>query len=160
MRALTGIVLALGLLFSTASYSSNNTMTIYNDGGGVVAEYAKKIRKFKARGGTHVRIAGKCASACILWLHNEFGLKHCATPNAKLGFHIPFKMNESKVARSQDMHKRMYEITQFIIRGLPPKLRNHWQNKELPSPSRGASVSAMSWVKSEQAQEMIGACDV
>ena len=57
-------------------------VTIRNDRGGQVVDYAIKARQAKA-----VRFDGKCQSACTLYLSSA---NTCITPRASFWFHHPY----------------------------------------------------------------------
>lgn len=70
------LVLALGIL-------AQGPLVITNDPGGVVAYRAVRVA---ALGDREVRIEGRCASACTMFLAAP---NVCVTPDARLSFHGP-----------------------------------------------------------------------
>jgi hypothetical protein len=76
---------------STATSSNSglelgaNAITIVNDQGGHVVGYAWQVKKANEND-TGVRFAGRCDSACTLYLAAE---KSCILPGATFGFHSP-----------------------------------------------------------------------
>ncbi len=64
---------------------TRGSITVYDDGGGYVLEYAKAINTIIDIG-YNVRIMGECASACTLFLSvpND---RLCIGPNARFAFH-------------------------------------------------------------------------
>jgi hypothetical protein len=84
---------AFAVLMSGAGASADpqevhRVVTIRNDRGGMIIEYAVRARKLE-RAGSRVRFAGSCDSACTLLL----GLPRnrvCITKEASFGFHLPY----------------------------------------------------------------------
>jgi hypothetical protein len=70
------------LLLLAAMLLTGCAVTIRNDSGGMVVDYAIKARKAKA-----VRFDGKCMSACTLYLTSA---NTCITPRASFWFHHPY----------------------------------------------------------------------
>lgn len=86
-KLLSGIVLSLTVL-STTAIASVKTVYIYQDHGGYVVEFLTKKRYYESNG-YEVEFHGPCESACTMYL----GLpkdKLCVGPNAKFGFHKPY----------------------------------------------------------------------
>ena len=68
--------------------AASPAVTIANDPGGTIIDYAVRVKN-RERTGTAVRFAGRCDSACTLHL----GLprsKTCIMPGASFGFHLPY----------------------------------------------------------------------
>ncbi len=61
---------------------------IRNDAGGHVVDYGLRVRQM-ADQGRQVRFAGRCDSACTLYLALP-AEQICVTPRARFGFHLPF----------------------------------------------------------------------
>lgn len=84
-------LLALALLawvWLTATVSTVHAyapqhVVIGNDNGGLVADYAARVRAYDAAGATVV-IAGRCMSACTAY---SGARRVCVTPDAELWFH-------------------------------------------------------------------------
>jgi hypothetical protein len=98
----------------TSSFSGSNpaksAITIVNDQGGQVIGYAWQIKKVNETG-TGVRFAGRCDSACTLYLAAE---RSCILPGATFGFHAPYGANAGG-NRS---------IRQFMLRNYPQWVRD------------------------------------
>lgn len=62
--------------------------TVRNDRGGYLLKYALRVKRFE-QGGTHVRFAGRCDSACTLYLTLPKS-RSCITRGASFGFHLPY----------------------------------------------------------------------
>lgn len=74
-------------------------VTIRGNSGGNVALFAIKTARMK-RDGTNVRFAGRCDSACTLYL----GLPReqtCVTPGAKFRFHAPTARSAGTAAKAR-----------------------------------------------------------
>ena len=73
---------------STAAESdSSNLVTIGNDKGGYVVDYALRTARWEAKR-TQIRFAGKCKSACTLYLTLPED-QLCILPGASFAFHMP-----------------------------------------------------------------------
>lgn len=82
-----GSVMAIGPVTSAIS-APFSTVTIRNDRGGYVINYALKMKRME-RDGKNVRFAGPCDSACTLFLALPKS-KTCVMPGASFGFHLPY----------------------------------------------------------------------
>ena len=81
-------------------------VTISEDRGGHVILYALRMRKWLEKG-TQVRFAGKCQSACTLYL----GLSQeqtCITNGATFGFHSPYGVTAGANRVAQNYMMRSY----------------------------------------------------
>lgn len=154
------IALIIGGCTTTSNYFGKNTMIIRQDNGGVVAQYKAKIFNFKQSGGTHVVIDGECYSACVLWLHRDFGLNVCATPNAKIGFHMPYSVNQMTRQIDRSLNSALHSEIEgrYIINGMPKPLKNYWNTNYMPSVYKGNAPSDMSIVSGYQAVDLVGDC--
>jgi len=114
--ALLGATVALAGCETAAISSSSgglpaaNEITIVNNQGGRVLGYAWRIKKVNELG-TGVRFAGRCASACTLYLAAE---RSCILPGATFGFHAPYG-SSAKGNRS---------VRSFMLRNYPAWVRN------------------------------------
>ncbi len=70
------------------NFNKKDEITISNNRGGHLIKYALQAKKL-ARDQKKVRIAGRCDSACTMYLTMPRQLT-CITPNAKFGFHLPY----------------------------------------------------------------------
>ena len=77
------IVTSAALAFPSSRLS--NTVNIYRDSGGKVIKYALRAKKL-AKAQTKVRFAGRCDSACTLYLSIP-KRNLCIKPGATFGFH-------------------------------------------------------------------------
>ena len=111
-----GMVAASGSLaaqdrIEPASFLPNDeylppVVTIREDRGGHVILYALRMREWLEKG-TQVRFAGKCQSACTLYL----GLSQeqtCISDGASFGFHAPYGVSRGKDKVAQDYMMRNY----------------------------------------------------
>lgn len=73
------------LLLSTPSASAE-TIDVFDNHGGRVAEYSARWAGLAARG-VSVRIVGPCQSACTVLLKHIPRSRICVTPAARFGFH-------------------------------------------------------------------------
>jgi hypothetical protein len=80
------VVNGLAAAATAAPFSRTSTITIRNDRGGTIIRYALKSREI-AESGRQLRFAGRCLSACTLYLSVS---KSCVTPQASFGFHLPY----------------------------------------------------------------------
>jgi hypothetical protein len=67
--------------------------TISDDQGGRIADYALRVAKLK-KSGERVRIAGRCDSACTLYLGLPTS-QICVAGGASFGFHLPFGVEKN-----------------------------------------------------------------
>ncbi len=85
-------------------------ITIVNDPGGAVLGYAWQTKKVQQLGAT-VRFAGRCDSACTLYLSVR---ESCILPGASFGFHAPY----GSTARGDQTVKR------YMMQSYPEWVRN------------------------------------
>lgn len=86
--------------------SAAGSVSIANNSGGVVAQYALKAAKLK-NAGTLVKFSGRCDSSCTLFL----GLpkrQTCISPGAYFRFHAPSAGNARAVKVAQSYMMRKY----------------------------------------------------
>lgn len=86
--ATLGTSLIIGAAAQAGAAPKADIHTIRNDRGGYVIEYALRMKKLQRSGG-YVRFAGRCDSACTLFLAMPKS-KSCITSGASFGFHMPF----------------------------------------------------------------------
>lgn len=103
---LTAIPLALLIL----SGPQPEAATIRDDLGGQVVKYHMAVVRLNERGST-VRIGGRCASACTLYLSAR---RYCVEPGAKLQFHAVRYEGNPKAARLW---------TRWLVSKYPPKVQ-------------------------------------
>jgi hypothetical protein len=109
-RAALGLALVLALV---SAAGPSHALDISNDAGGVLIRYALKTAKLR-KSAEIVRIAGRCDSACTLYL----SLKEiCITPEASFGFHAPIAEDSeaTRIAR------------QYMMRNYPAWVRSWLQ---------------------------------
>jgi hypothetical protein len=107
------LAIALALVVSPVE-----AMTVKHDNGGVVLEYAKRTHRL-IKSGEKVKIDGKCASACTLYL--AVPKKNiCITPRAVLMFHHPFDKNTKKLAKG---------TAEFMMYNYPKWVQNYINKK-------------------------------
>jgi hypothetical protein len=70
--------------------------TIGSDAGGNVREYILAVNLAAIRG-EKVRITGRCASACTMYLRTDVG---CVTPRAVLQFHAAFDQKAGQISQA------------------------------------------------------------
>src|SRR5271154_3894073 len=86
MRATaTSIVAAVAWTAGTIVSASAETINVYDNHGGSVAEYDARWSDLAARG-VNVRIVGPCQSACTVLLAHLPNDRICVTPQASFGF--------------------------------------------------------------------------
>lgn len=79
------LIIACLMLAATCAEAGTNTLTIRNDRGGVLYEYAIKAATAKLEK-RKIVFAGRCDSACTLYLQVDA----CVTRRASFGFHLPY----------------------------------------------------------------------
>jgi len=71
----------------SASPALAETIEVYDNHGGRVAEYNARWARLAARG-VNVKIIGPCQSACTVLLGHIPRERICVTPQASFGFHL------------------------------------------------------------------------
>lgn len=146
-----------GLLALCLSQSAHaGTVYVRDSMGGRVVDFAARAEIYAERGDMVV-IDGRCASACILYLHSDFGLKFCATRRAWLGLHMP-RMTNRRGELIPDTKGARFGAIRYILDGLPDGLKEAFPVEDLPDVYAGASDRDLIWVKGVEAQKAIGAC--
>lgn len=126
------------------------------DNGGYAVDYLRRAEKLASEG-TRLKIDGRCASACLIYLTR---LPACATPRAQLGFHMPYALDRrtGRLLKGERYVAASQTVAIQILDGLPPALRKHYPMHRLPNVYRGDSPTAFIWVSGKDAQNAIGAC--
>ena len=75
------------------------TIDVYDNHGGSVAEYSARWAGLAAKG-VNVRIVGPCQSACTVLLGHIPRSKICVTPQASFGFHLAGYESSTAILRS------------------------------------------------------------
>jgi hypothetical protein len=109
MRNLS-LLLASGAIAVISVSPASATMRIAGDPGGLIIAYTKWFASVRASG-ERVIIDGACLSACTLAIGLLPRGQVCATPNAVLGFHAPWRptVNGGRVTNSVAT-QAMYEL--------------------------------------------------
>lgn len=83
-----------------------NSVSISNNSGGRIIDYAKKAAQFR-NSGAMVRFTGRCDSACTLYLALP---KHqtCISPGAYFRFHSPSARSQRSARMAQSYMMRKY----------------------------------------------------
>lgn len=93
-------------------------VTITEDGGGVVDEFAERVLDYRAAR-VVVRIEGPCLSSCTLV--TALRDRVCVGPDAVLGFHQAYIPIEG---REFDASNRSDEGVHLMMRFYPPRVRD------------------------------------
>lgn len=80
------LFVALAFLLIAINVATARTVVITADRGGTVVDYIIKLKKYEKEN-VAIKIAGKCASACTIYLAHD---NVCVTKNARLMFHAPY----------------------------------------------------------------------
>ncbi len=109
------LAIALGADAGLAA-SKQTPIWISGDRGGHVIRYAIKVAKAK-RSGQKVAIAGRCASACTLYLSMPRA-KMCVSKGAQFAFHMPYgaSSRNNRVAASYMMGRYPSWVRSWIHR--------------------------------------------
>jgi hypothetical protein len=86
--------------------ASTNSVSISNNGGGVVVQFALKVAEYE-EAGTLVKFSGRCDSSCTLFL----GLPQrqtCINPGAYFRFHSPSAKNARATRTAQAFMMQKY----------------------------------------------------
>lgn len=84
----TAILLSASVGASAVPSFGSNVKTIRNDSGGYLIDYVLRVKKLERASGK-VRFAGRCDSACTMFLTMR-GSGSCIMPGASFGFHLPY----------------------------------------------------------------------
>ena len=126
------IVIAISLLLCMSrafasggnADSFGNSVSISNNSGGNIAEYALSAAEYRSSG-TLVKFTGRCDSACTLFLGLPSHQK-CVSRGAFFRFHAPFGVSASaqRMAQAYLMHKYPSWVRAWIThnRGLTREL--------------------------------------
>jgi len=94
----SGLAVAV-LLLSLPGFASAETIEVFDNHGGSVAQYDSRLAGLAARG-VDVKIVGPCQSACTALLGHIPRSRICVTPNASFGFHLANLANATATLRS------------------------------------------------------------
>jgi hypothetical protein len=99
IRCLT-VLSVLGMIFAAPVAASAAALRIVDDRGGHVVDYSLRIREI-VRQGRQVKVAGRCDSACTLFLALP-SPQLCVSQGARFGFHLPFggRREDNQVAHA------------------------------------------------------------
>jgi hypothetical protein len=97
-----GRLAVAALLALTALPALAETIEVYDDHGGSVAQYDSRWARLAARG-VSVKIVGPCQSACTVLLGHIPRSRICVTPNASFGFHL------AKLASATETLRHAYQ---------------------------------------------------
>ena len=86
-RIAISIVAAVAWTAGAIVSARAETINVYDDHGGSVAEYDAHWSELAARG-VNVRVVGPCQSACTVLLAHIPNDRICVTPQASFGFHL------------------------------------------------------------------------
>lgn len=110
--AIAALLAVVSTQASAFPFPRPGQVTIAGDRGGQVIQYALRAKKMEKEG-RQVRFAGRCASACTLYLSMSRDLT-CVTPGASFGFHLPYGASPrgNRIA------------TEYLMRSYPGWVRN------------------------------------
>ena len=86
MKVLNSLIFTTLLCVGFSAIAKAETIDVYDNHGGSVAEYNARWAGLAARG-VNVRITGPCQSACTVLLGHIPASRICVMPNASFGFH-------------------------------------------------------------------------
>ena len=86
--------------------ATENSVSITNNGGGVVVQYALKVAEYRDAG-TLVKFSGRCDSSCTLFL-NLPQQQTCISPGAYFRFHSPSGINARAIRVAQSFMMKKY----------------------------------------------------
>lgn len=108
----TAILLSASVGASAVPSFGSNVKTIRNDSGGYLIDYVLRVKKLERASGK-VRFAGRCDSACTMFLTMN-GSRACIMPGASFGFHLPYGVS----ARSNQI------AASYMMKSYPGWVRN------------------------------------
>lgn len=115
LQRLAKAVAFSSILVSTlTSAQATSTVSIANNSGGVIAEYAMNAASYRDAG-TLVKFTGRCDSACTLFLSLPTN-QTCVSKGAYFRFHSPFGVaaRQQRMAQSYLMRKYPGWVRQWI----------------------------------------------
>ena len=91
-KLLCGVAVVAATLTFTAEANAfpsfgRRVVSIGSDHGGRIIDYALRMKRLESAG-SHMRFAGRCDSACTLYLALPRS-RTCVSPGASFGFHLP-----------------------------------------------------------------------
>jgi hypothetical protein len=86
-RAISMAAIVMLSIPAVVAPAAAETIDVFDNHGGSVAEYNARWAEFAARG-VSVRIVGPCQSACTVLLGHIPRSRICVTPAASFGFHL------------------------------------------------------------------------
>ena len=124
--------------------SADATVRIRDDMGGLMTDYASRFANMRERG-EKVVIDGPCYSACTMLLGMLSRDQVCVTPNAVLGFHAAWDVD--------DAGHRVTSVsgTQTLIDIYPPRIRS-WLHR------RGGLSPHMKYLRGHELASMYPMC--
>ena len=96
--ALLGIVIAIFQSCAAMAAPSNRPISIVSDRGGIIIDYALRIRHAEDSGRA-IKFMGRCDSACTLFL-GMTSEQACVSDRASFGFHLPYGSSSEANARA------------------------------------------------------------
>lgn len=119
---------------STITTAGAETIEVYDDHGGKVAEYDARWARLAKRG-VDVRVVGPCQSACTILLAHIPASRICVTPAASFGFHTA----------------KLPEMTRRLWAGYSPGIRG-WIN------ARGGLTPEFKWMRAPDTYKFFKKC--
>lgn len=130
------LIALAALLLAGPALADPKPITIKMDVGGWIPTYEKRAARWASEG-RKIIIDGDCRSACTYYLWTKYNLDICATPNARLMFHMPFWRTgtgrhdiEATPARVEWSAKRWQTILAEYPRAIASRVKN------APNPSK------------------------
>jgi len=171
MKQIIGTVIALGVILGAAFYSmpakadtpppvTKTRLVIKNDGGGELNKYIQSFAALKNEN-IAVKVDGMCASACTLVSSEIFSLDWCVTPNAVLGIHHPFALDQGgEIVYSVPAAVQSYKIwSEVFYQKYPQWLRKFIDDKGgAPDVYNGAETSDILEVPFDELSKHVGVC--
>ena len=134
------IVLLAAAIAALTFGSADATVRITDDMGGLMTEYASRFAAVR-ESGEKVVIDGPCFSACTMLLGMLSRDQVCVTPNAVLGFHAAWSLDEAGHRATNA------SATRKLIDSYPPHIRSWLARRGGLSPRikvlRGQELASM-----------------
>lgn len=140
LRSLALLAALFTLAAAPVSASPGSALRIVDDPGGHVVDYSVRIREI-AQQGRQVRVAGRCDSACTLFLTLP-SPQLCVTSGARFGFHLPFGGRDEANRLARD----------FMLASYPGWVRN-WIDR------KGGLTSRLIVMDYAYARRFVGVCE-
>ena len=155
---LMAIFLFVALTVFFISAVKADTLVVHDNMGGNLGQFAQHSQTLKQLG-IRVAIAGECYSACTLYLNVHADLNVCITPDALLGFHKPFAIQDGQIVHSAEHAQASEIIWQTIYKMMPERIQTELDRGYIPSVYQGDNQEDLYYIGYEVLKEIYPTCN-